>query len=117
MFHSDGSLINILPKMIDMGIDILNPVQCTAARMDPEFLKSTYGDRLVFWGAGVDSQTIFPGGSTNEVRAQVRERIRIFGPGGGYVFSPVHNIQSDVPVENIVAAFDEAMAVGTYPIN
>jgi uroporphyrinogen decarboxylase len=114
MFHSDGSLVNILPLMIEMGIDILNPVQCTAAGMNPSYLKSTFGDRLVFWGAGVDTQDVLPYGTVDQVREQVYQRISVFAPEGGYIFSPVHNIQDDVPVENIIAAYEAAKESGFY---
>jgi uroporphyrinogen decarboxylase len=116
MFHSDGSIFNLLPMMADMGVDILNPVQCTAANMEPKRLKRMFGDRLVFWGGGVDSTTVLLSGTDQEVRKQVRERIRTFAPGGGYVFSPVHNIQPDVPVENVVAAYEAAAEYGQYPV-
>jgi uroporphyrinogen decarboxylase len=116
MFHSDGSLIKLLPMMLDMGIDILNPIQVTAKGMDPDRLKQEFGDRLVFWGGGVDSQTTLPHGTPDEVREQVLERMTILSPGGGYVFSPVHNILSDVPVENILSAYSTAREFGEYPI-
>jgi uroporphyrinogen decarboxylase len=116
LFHSDGSLVNILPLMIEMGVDILNPVQCTAAGMDPEYLKSTYGDQLVFWGGGIDTQSVLPNGTKEQVRDQIKDRIKLFGPGGGFVFSTIHNIQADVPVENILSAFEAAREYGKYPL-
>jgi len=94
----------------------LNPVQCSAAGMDPRWLKETFGDRLTFWGGGVDTQKTLPFGTPEQVAAEVEERIRIFAPGGGYVFNPVHNIQQGTPPENIVAAFDAARAAGRYPV-
>ncbi|MDE3148803.1 MAG: methyltransferase, partial [Acidobacteriota bacterium] len=90
----------------EAGIDILNPVQCSAAGMDPEGLKANFGDRIVFWGGGVDTQHVLPFGTPAEVREQVLRRCEIFAPGGGFVFNPVHNIQAQTPVENIVAMLD-----------
>ncbi|RKY66329.1 MAG: methyltransferase, partial [Candidatus Latescibacterota bacterium] len=86
--------------------DILNPVQCSAAGMDPKFLKEKYGDRLVFWGGGIDTQRVLPYGKPDEVREQVKERVQIFGKGGGFVFNTIHNIQTGTPVENLVALFE-----------
>jgi uroporphyrinogen-III decarboxylase len=91
-------------------VDILNPVQCSAAGMDPATLKSKFGDRLVFWGGGVDTQKTLPFGTVDEVRAEVRERIRIFGQGGGFVFNTVHNIQARTPTENVLAMYEEVRA-------
>jgi len=102
--------------LVEAGLDALNPVQCSAAGMDPRWLKETFGDRLTFWGGGVDTQKTLPFGTPEQVAAEVEERIRIFAPGGGYVFNPVHNIQQGTPPENIVAAFDAARAAGRYPV-
>ena len=107
-YHSCGSITRILPMLIDAGVDIINPVQTSAAGMDPAGLKQRFGGRVVFWGGGVDTQRTLPFASPEEVAAQVRERIRIFAPGGGFVFNPIHNIQQGTPPENIVAAFDAA---------
>ncbi len=104
--HSCGSVRRFIPAMIEAGFDILNPVQCSATGMDAQELKSTYGDRLVFWGGGIDTQKVLPFGTAEEVRTQVLERCRIFGRGGGFVFNTVHNIQACTPVENIVAMLD-----------
>jgi Uroporphyrinogen decarboxylase (URO-D) len=101
--HSCGSVVRFLDSFIDAGFDILNPVQCSAAGMDPRMLKSKYGERLVFWGGGVDTQRALPFGTPEEVRAEVLQRCEIFAPGGGFVFNTVHNIQAGTPVENIVA--------------
>lgn len=114
-FHSCGSIYRLLPDMIEMGVDILNPVQTRAARMDPVILKREFGDRLCFWGGGVDVQDL-PFLSVEQVRDQVRDRIRIFAPGGGFVFCPTHNIQAGTPAENIVAAYDTAYEWGGYPL-
>jgi uroporphyrinogen-III decarboxylase len=90
-------------SFIDAGFDIVNPVQCSAAGMDPEQLKERYGSRLVFWGGGVDTQKVLPFGTPEEVRRQVLERCEIFGRDGGFVFNTIHNIQAETPVENVVA--------------
>jgi uroporphyrinogen decarboxylase len=112
-FHSCGSIYRILPDLVDIGVDILNPVQTGAARMDPGTLKREFGDRLVFWGGGIDVQQL-PFMSVEEVRAQVRDRIRTFASGGGFVFCPTHNIQAGTPAENVVAAYDTAYEWGSY---
>jgi uroporphyrinogen decarboxylase len=95
--------------MIELGVDAINPVQVNAANMEPERLKAAFGDRLSFWG-GIDTQKILPLGSPDEVRQEVRRIIDILGKDGGYVLNSVHNIQPDVPPENVVAMFDEARA-------
>jgi hypothetical protein len=104
--HSCGSVIKFLPSFIEAGFDILNPVQCSATGMEPEQLKKLYGDRLVFWGGGVDTQRTLPFGTPAEVREQVLRRCEIFAPGGGFVFNAIHNVQAGTPVENIVAMLD-----------
>ncbi len=101
--HTCGSVVKLLPALIDAGFDILNPVQCSAAGMEPGTLKEQFGDRLVFWGGGVDTQKVLPFGSAAEVREQVLRRCEIFAPGGGFVFNAIHNVQACTPVENIVA--------------
>ncbi|MBS1830650.1 MAG: methyltransferase [Acidobacteria bacterium] len=101
--HSCGSVVRFLDSFIDAGFDILNPVQCSAAGMDPASLKSKYGDRLTFWGGGVDTQKTLPFGTPQQVREEVLTRCDIFAPNGGFVFNTVHNIQAGTPVENIVA--------------
>jgi len=103
--------------LIECGVDILNPVQTSARGMDPARLKTEFGDRLTFWGGGADTQQTLPYGTPEEVRDQVHERIRVFGPGGGFVFNPVHNIQADVPLENLLAMFDAAREFGQYPLD
>ena len=105
-YHSCGSVVTLLDDLIEAGVDILNPVQCSAAGMDAGMLKERYGDRLVFWGGGVDTQKTLPFGTPEEVRQEVRERIETFAPGGGFVFNTIHNIQPSTPVENILAMFD-----------
>lgn len=114
MFHSCGSIRNIIPYFIEAGCDILNPIQANSYRMDPGELKKEFGDQLVFWGAGVDSQTVYPSGDAQMVRNQVKERLEILMPGGGCVFSPIHNTQYDVPVENIEAFVQTVLTYGKY---
>ena len=104
--HSCGAVAKLIPSFIEAGFDILNPVQCSAAGMGAEGLKKKYGDRLVFWGGGVDTQQVLPFGTPDEVRRQVLERCGIFSSGGGFVFDSIHNIQARTPVENIVAMID-----------
>lgn len=103
--HSCGSVIDFIPDFIDAGFDVLNPVQCSAARMDPRSLKREFGRYLTFWGGGVDTQRTLPFGTPEEVYREVRERIEIFGESGGYVFNTVHNIQGPTPLENLLAMF------------
>jgi len=113
-YHSCGSIVTYLPDLLDNGIDILNPVQISAKDMDPAQLKARFGPQVVFWGGGVDSQHVLPGGTPEQVRTSVRRNVEAFKPGGGYVFNNVHNIQADVPPENILAMFDAAHEFGTY---
>lgn len=116
-YHSCGSIIEYIPDLLDNGVDILNPVQVSAKGMDPARLKREFGNRVSFWGGGVDSQKVLPRGTTAEVREQVREHLQAFMPGGGYVFNNVHNIQADVPAENVLAMYDAAWEFGKYPSN
>lgn len=104
--HSCGSIYKLLPDIIDAGFDVLNPVQCSAAEMDPVRLKKEFGNDLVFWGGGVDTQKTLPFGKPEEVYREVRKRIEIFSKNSGFVFNSIHNIQSNVPVENILAMFN-----------
>lgn len=101
--HSCGAVEPLIESMIETGFDILNPVQCSAAGMDPKLLKEKYGDRIVFWGGGVNTQKTLPFGSPAEVRREVRERIEIFSQNGGFVFNTIHNAQAKTPVENFMA--------------
>jgi hypothetical protein len=104
--HSCGSVERFIPLMIEAGFDILNPVQCSAVNMGAGHLKTAYGERLTFWGGGIDTQQVLPFGTPAEVRAQVIDRCRVFSRGGGFVFNSIHNIQARTPVENIVAMLD-----------
>jgi len=112
--HTCGSIYRLIPDLIEVGVDILNPVQISAAEMDPARLKREFGRDVVFWGGGADTQHVLPNGTPEEVRRHVRELIEIFAPGGGYVFCQVHNIQANVPPENIVAMFEAALEFGRY---
>jgi hypothetical protein len=104
--HSCGSVVALLPDFIEAGFDILNPVQCSAAGMDPEVLKTQFGDRLTFWGGGVDTQRTLPFGTPAEIREQVKRRIEIFGRQGGFIFNTIHNVQAQIPVENVLAMYE-----------
>ncbi len=110
--HSCGSIYELIPDLIDAGVDVLNPVQISAAEMEPARLKAEFGDQLVFWGGGCDTQRVLPFSTPEEVTAHVREQVNTFKPGGGYVFCQVHNIQADVPPENIVAMYEALSAAG-----
>jgi uroporphyrinogen decarboxylase len=113
-YHTCGSAMQLIPDLIDNGVDILNPVQISALDMDPHELKARYGDRMVFWGGAIDAQHVLSSAGPAEVREHVRRNVEAFKPGGGYVFNNVHNIQAGVPAENIVALFDAAYDYGFY---
>ncbi len=113
-YHTCGACAEFIPDIIDNGAHILNPVQISARGMDPAGLKRRFGDRIVFWGGGVDAQRILPRGTPDEVAADVRRNLEAFMPGGGYVFNNVHNIQGEVPPENVLALFDTAYEFGFY---
>ena len=104
--HCCGGIAPLMDAVIEAEFDILNPVQCSAKGMDALTLKRRYGDRLVFWGGGVDTQKTLPFGKPQDVRDQVRERIETFAPGGGFVFCTIHNVQANTPIENLLAMFD-----------
>lgn len=114
-YHTCGGCRQYLGDLLDNGIDILNPVQISAADMDPGRLKEEFGDRLVFWGGGIDPQHVLPFAGRDEIREHVRRNMELFKPGGGYVFNNVHNIQAEVSAENIAALFDSAYEFGFYP--
>jgi uroporphyrinogen decarboxylase len=113
-YHTCGGCRALIPELVDNGIDILNPVQISATGMEPAGLKRDFGDRLCFWGGGIDSQRVLPRATPAEVREHVRRSLEAFKPGGGYVFNNVHNIQGGVPPENIVALYDAAHEFGAY---
>ena len=110
--HTCGSVVRLLPDFIEAGFDILNPVQCSAAGMEAKALKEQFGDRIVFWGGGVDTQRTLPFGTPGDVRREVRERIAIFSPGGGFVFNTIHNVQAKVPVGNLRALYEAVREFG-----
>jgi uroporphyrinogen-III decarboxylase len=112
--HTCGSILPLIPDIIEAGFDILNPVQISAANMDPVVLKERFGDKIVFWGGGIDTQKVLPFGTPDEVRAQVAHTVRTFGKGGGYVFNPVHNVQANVPIENLLAMYETVRSEGKY---
>lgn len=114
--HSCGSIFELLEDFIAAGFDIVNPVQTSAANMDPGTLKSKFGERITFWGGGVDTQRTLPFGSADDVRKEVRNRIKLLAPGGGFVFNAVHNIQALVPIPNIQAMYSAAREYGRYPV-
>jgi len=114
--HSCGSIEPLMKNFIDAGFDILNPVQCSAANMIPDKLKAKYGDRITFWGGGVDTQLTLPFGTPDQVRREVRKRIRIFAQAGGFVFNTIHNVQPRIPIENVLAMYEAVRKYGTYPI-
>ncbi len=112
--HSCGSIYHYIPHWIEAGIDILNPVQISAAHMEPERLIESFGGKICFWGGGCDTQKVLPLGTPQEVREHVRHNLEVFGSGeGGYVFTQVHNIQQNVPVENAMAMFEAAYEYGS----
>lgn len=115
--HSCGSVDRFIPSFIEAGFDILNPVQCSAANMEAEHLKADYGDRIAFWGGGIDTQKVLPFGTPAEVRRQVMERCRVFSRGGGFVFNCIHNVQAQTPLENIVAMIDAVHEFNGVPVH
>lgn len=113
-YHSCGNIEPLIPEYIEIGLDVLNPIQPLA--MDPARLKRLYGDRLSFWGA-TDIQHALPFGTPEDVEKEVRERILAMGKGGGLVLSPAHNVQADTPLENILAFYRAAEKHGRYPLS
>lgn len=109
--HCCGGVEPLIELFIEAGFDILNPVQCSARGMDPAVLKARYGGRIVFWGGGIDTQRTLPFGTPQQVKDEVRNRIEIFAPGGGFVFATIHNVQPNVPIANVLAVFE---AVSEY---
>jgi len=108
--HSCGGIYELLPMLIEAGVEAINPVQTSARNMEPERLKREFGRDLCFWGGGCETQSTLIHGSPAQVRDEVRRRIEVFGPGGGFVFAQVHNILPDVPPENVVAMYQAALA-------
>ncbi len=112
--HSCGAIYDLIPDLIEVGVDILNPVQVSAAKMDTKKLKKEFGDVLTFWGGGIDTQEVLPKGTPDEVKEEVKRRIDDLAPGGGFIFAAVHNIQADVPPENIIAMWEALQESGNY---
>jgi uroporphyrinogen decarboxylase len=113
-YHSCGAIAELIPDLIESGIDVLNPVQVSAAGMDTRQLKKNFGKEITFYGGGIDTQQVLPHGTPTQVRDEVRRRIDDLAPGGGFIFNTVHNIQADVPPENIVAMWETLREHGTY---
>jgi uroporphyrinogen decarboxylase len=115
-FHTDGDVLPLIDDFVEMGIDILNPIQTSAGKMsDLQGLKDRYGSKIVLCGA-IDTQEILPNGTPEQVRAEVRRVIDILGPGGGYMVSSVHTVMNDVPAENVLAMVDAVEEYGRYPV-
>jgi Uroporphyrinogen decarboxylase (URO-D) len=104
--HTCGGILPLVDELIEAGFDILNPVQCSAADMEASELKQKFGSRVTFWGGGVDTQKTLPFGTPEEVRAEVKERINTFSPGGGFVFNTIHNVQVGTPTKNVTALYE-----------
>jgi uroporphyrinogen decarboxylase len=113
-FHTCGSAYDIIPELIEVGVDILNPVQVSAAHMDTRQLKKEFGADITFWGGGVDTQRVLPHGTPQQVKDEVKRRIEDLAPGGGFVFNTVHNIQHDVPPQNVQAMQEALFEYGRY---
>jgi len=113
--HTCGSVYDFIPDLIETGIDILNPVQVSAKNMDTSKLKEEFGDKITFWGGGCDTQRVLPFGTPRDVEKEVKRRIEDLAPGGGFVFTQVHNIQAGVPPENIMAMYNAVKKYGKYP--
>jgi uroporphyrinogen decarboxylase len=112
MLHCCGGVRELLPDLIDAGLEAINPVQISCAGMDARELKAEFGKDMVFWGGGCDTQTILPNATPDEVRRHVKEQVQILSPGGGFVFQQVHNILANVPPENIVAMYEAVQGIG-----
>lgn len=115
MWHTCGSVVDVLEDLIEMGVDSLNPVQTSAKNMEPERLKREFGDRMSFWG-GIDTMRVLNYGTPEDVRREVKHKIEALAPGGGYILNPIHNVQPDVPVENLLAMIDAALEYGWFPL-
>jgi uroporphyrinogen decarboxylase len=114
--HSCGSIYDIIPDLIEIGVDVLNPVQYGAAKMDRARLKKEFGKELCFWGGGIDVQQVLPNASLEKIDEEVKRTMEIMSPGGGYVFVPTHNIQSDVTPDRLNRVYESAIKYRGYPI-
>jgi uroporphyrinogen decarboxylase len=112
LFHSCGNVRPVIPDFIEMGVDLLNPVHITATGMEPRQLKKDFGKDIVFWGGGVDTQHVLPNGTPEKVKEDVKRNIEALAPGGGFVFATVHNIQAEVPPQNIMAMIEALREIG-----
>jgi uroporphyrinogen decarboxylase len=113
VMHSDGAIYDLIPDLIEIGVDAINPVQTTAWKMEADKLKAEFGNNLGFWGA-VDTQHTLPFGTPEEVREEVKSKFKTFGPGGGYVITSCHTIREEVPAENVRALYESALEFGSY---
>lgn len=113
-FHSDGAVFDLIPDFIEVGVDILNPLQVSARGMDPLRLKKEFGKDICFWGGGIDTHKVLPRGSKEEIKKEVEQNIDALAPGGGFIFSAVHNIQRDTPPENIMAMVEAFSECASY---
>ena len=114
LLHSCGSIYRLIPDLIEIGVDAINPVQVSAAEMDSAKLKKEFGRDVTLWGGGCDTQTVLGAGTPDEVQSEVRRRIDDLAPGGGFVFTQVHNVQPNVPPRNVVAMLEAALEYGAY---
>jgi hypothetical protein len=114
--HCCGGILPLIPDMIEAGFDIFNPVQTSATGMDPQVLKDRFGSEIIFWGGGIDTQSILPFEKPEGVQRQVKERMQIFGKGGGFVFNSIHNVQAGIPVENLLALYQAVQENRCYPL-
>ena len=116
-FHSDGAIVDFLPDLVEIGVQVLNPVQVSSSGLgDTAALKRRFGEELSFWGAACDSQVVLSRGTPQDVRAETQRRIRDLAPGGGFVCASVHNVQPDVPPANVLAMFAAARDFGACPV-
>jgi uroporphyrinogen decarboxylase len=116
MLHCDGAVFDLIPDMIEAGMQIFNPLQSDCAGMDPARIKQIYGDRITFWGAGCDTHGTLVRGSLTQIREDVRRRVQILAPGGGFVFNQIHNVLGEIPPQNVMAMIEAAHEFGQYPI-
>jgi len=114
LLHSCGAIRPIIGDLIEIGVDAINPVQISAAGMDPESLKKEFGDKITFWGGGIDTQQVLPFATPKEIKEHVKKNLLTFKPNGGYVFATVHNIQHNVPIENVLALYEAYKQYASY---
>jgi uroporphyrinogen decarboxylase len=112
--HSDGAIAKLIPDLIEIGVDILNPIQYTATGMDTKSLKQEFGNDITFWGGAIDPQGTLPNGTPQQVKDEVKRHIDDLAPGGGFVFCQIHNYQDDIPPQNIMAVYEALTEYGEY---